>query len=144
MTSTEHYLQYGTNWLLLAEHIHACAWFASSEKFSRHIFSLAVWCINMGVLSKTCPWCLRLESSRDIPKYLNLSCGGVVGRNEGKIQISPIEWFLCKLLSLGLMGWAAVSECRNAEALRAHQGVSEPKEKDNSNFNCCWSFQWDQ
>lgn len=129
------YLQYGTKWLPFAEHIHACAWFTSSEKFSRHIFSFAVWYIIMGVLSKTCAWYLRLESSGDIPKsplrYLNLSCGGVVGRNKGKIQISSIGWFLCKLLCLGLMGWAAVSECRNAGALRAHQGVSEPEEKDN-------------
>lgn len=28
------------------------------------------------------------------------------------------------------MGWAAVSECRNAEALRADRGVSTPEEKD--------------
>lgn len=129
------YLQYGTNWLPFAGHIHACAWFTSTEKFSRHIFSLAVWCIIMGVLSRTCPWYLRLESSGDIPRslmrYLNLSCGGVVGTNKGKIQIIPIRWFLCKLLCLGLMDWVAVSECRNAEALRSHRGVSEPEEKDN-------------
>lgn len=129
------YLQYGTNWFPFAEHIHACAWFTASEKFSRHIFSLAVWFINVGILSKTCPWYLRLESSGDIPRLLmrhfSLSCGGGEERNKGKIKISPIQWFLFKLLGLGLMCWAAVSECRNAEALRVHRGTSEPEEKDN-------------